>query len=375
MTNRYIKKVPYYFVKEGSLLNHELYGKGEVVASYPQEGYVDLRFADGHIESGYDIKDQVMPEVFDVEAFKCPVTGAEILAERCACLNDGIKACSYYHADLEKQESSCMYEDMMKHEACEKAERQKALKDAEDKAISDMKALYDEIGENLKKASFEDVLGNVKANNINKAVKHKVTGSHGEIEKQVSDNAVLVNWKNQEGCLCQTVVTNTEIEPDADAKIMQKICDLREKFKKKFIKPINDFFKSKKAAVEETLYKVDAEKVLKALAFKSPEAKAMFLKALQAQLNSVGVEVEPSSITLNDKGEATSFTVIKANNKELFLEELPIKQANEKIKDLGYEGDVLKVYASLKGQSEILNNEKTPIDTMFVDEEELKSLF
>ena len=131
----------------------------------------------------------------------------------------------------------------------------------------------------------------------------------------------------------------------------------------------------KKASVEETLYKVDAEKVLKALASKTPEAKAVFLKALQAQLNSVDVEVEPSSITLNDKGEATSFTVIKANNKELFLEELPIKQANERIKDLGYEGDVLKVYASLKGQSEILNNEKTPIDTMFVDEEELKSLF
>lgn len=374
MTNRYIKKVPYYFVKEGSIIDHELYGKGEVIASYPKDGFVALRFADGHVEHNYDIKDKVMPQVFDVEAFKCPILDTEMLAERCACVQGGLKPCSFYHADLSKKESSCLYASTISQEAEDKAKKQENIKKAEKESIEELKALYDKIGEALKEASFEDVLGNIRVANTDLAVKHKVTGAHGEIEKQVSDNAVVVNWKNQE-CPCKTVVTNTEIEPDSDAKLMEKICQLREKFKKKYVKPITDFFKTKKASKEETLYKVDANKVLKALALKTDAERERFLRDLKAQLNSKGVEVDYNSIALDDSGNAVRFNLVKANNTDIVLEPLPVKEAQAKIEELGYTGDVLKVYASLAGQVHGYKDGYKQVTFNFLDEEELKSLF
>lgn len=377
MTNRYIKKVPYYFVKEGSIIDHELYGKGEVIASYPKDGFVALRFADGHVEHNYDIKDKVMPEVFDVEAFKCPILDTEMLAERCACVQGGLKPCSFYHADLSKKESSCLYASMMNHEKESKLKKQAELKKEEQESIEELKALYDKIGEALKEASFEDVLGNIRVANTDLAVKHKVTGAHGEIEKQVSDNAVLVNWKNCEEAEnpCKTVVTNTEIELDADAKLMEKIWQLREKFKKKYVKPITDFFKTKKASKEETLYKVDANKVLKALALKTDAERERFLRDLKAQLNSKGVEVDYNSIALDDNGNAVRFNLVKANNTDIVLEPLPVKEAQAKIEELGYTGDVLKVYASLAGQVHGYKDGYKQVTPDFLDEEELKSLF
>jgi hypothetical protein len=237
--------------------------------------------------------------------------------------------------------------------------------------------LYDKIGEALKEASFEDVLGNIRVANTDLAVKHKVTGAHGEIEKQVSDNAVLVNWKNCEEAEnpCKTVVTNTEIEPDADVKLMEKIWQLREKFKKKYVKPITDFFKTKKASKEETLYKVDANKVLKALALKTDAERERFLKDLKAQLNSKGVEVDYNSIALDDNGNAVRFNLVKANNTDIVLEPLPVKEAQAKIEELGYTGDVLKVYASLAGQVHGYKDGYKQVTPDFLDEEELKSLF
>ena len=87
----------------------------------------------------------------------------------------------------------------------------------------------------------------VSAEDLQRSVIHKVTGKKGKIEKQVADNAVLVNWRNQEEYPCKTVVTNTEIAPDHDCKLIDKINKLREKFKK-FVKPINEFFSKKKAS-------------------------------------------------------------------------------------------------------------------------------
>ena len=349
MSNRIIKKIPMYFIKEGSKIEHELYGKGVVIASYPKSGFVDLQFPDGHIETGYDVRDKIIPQIYKVEAFKCPATDAEILAERCACLQDGIKPCPYYKADMEKQASICTYEFEMKRIASVDVINKETENDSEAKenAIKQIKELCDKA---LKAAKFEDVLGSMKevsAEDLQRSVIHKVTGKKGKIEKQVADNAVLVNWKNQEECPCKTVVTNTEIAPDHDCKLIDKINKLREKFKK-FVKPINEFFNKKKAAVNNTI-KVDAEEFLKKASMMTVEQKDRYVKILKAQLNSKGVDIDTNSVVLSDNGEAITYNVVKANN-DIFLEELPIKEAQEAVKSLGYEGDVLTIYASLKAQ-------------------------
>ena len=376
MSNRFIKKIPMYFIKEGSKVEHELYGKGVVVASYPKSGFVDLQFPDGHIESGYDIKDKIVPQVYKVEAFKCPIIEGEILAERCACAKDGIHSCDYFKADMEKKESACIYEDEMKRIAEEQQQpnAEEIAEKAKKEAVEQMKSMLDDV---LKASTFEDVLGSMKevsAEDLRRSVVHKVTGKKGKIEKQVADNAVVVNWKNQEEgeCPCKTVVTNTEIAPDHDCKLIDKINKLREKFKK-FVKPINEFFSKKKASVDTV--KVNAEEFLKKASMMTVEQKDRYVKILKAQLNSKGVDVDTNSIVLSDDGEAISYNVVKASD-SILLEELPLKEAQAAIKDLGYEGDVLKVYASLKGQANPHTEGYLELQAYNIEgDSELKSLF
>lgn len=348
MSNRLIKKIAMYFVEEGTEIDHELYGKGKVVTSDAVLGYADLQFPDGHIESGCDIKAQVQPKIFEVEAFKCPITDTEVLAERCACIKDGIHACDYYKADMEKQVSACIYEDEMKRIASADIINKETENDskAKEDAIKEIKELCNKA---LKTAKFEDVLGSMKevsAEDLQRSVIHKVTGKKGKIEKQVADNAFLVNWKNQEECPVTTVSTNTEIAPDSDCKLIDKINKLREKFKK-FVKPINEFFSKKKASVD--TIKVNAEEFLKKASTMTVDQKEKYVKILKAQLNSKGIDVDTNSVVLSDNGEAIVYNVVYSNN-EIFSEEIPLNAARDIIKSLGYEGDVLKVYASLKAQ-------------------------
>ena len=249
MSNRYVKKFLIFDVKAGTEINHELYGVGKVVASYPVEGVADVQFSDGHIEYGFDIKSQVKPEVIETEMFTCPITGDEVLAERCACIKDGINACDYFKVDLKKKESSCIYESEIQRIASEKKEeaikKEAASKKVKD-AVKEMKNLLDKL---LKEAKFEDVLGpapeGITAKNKYLYVQHRVTGAKGKVEKAVSDNAVVVNWKNQDPC--STVVTGDELVPDNEAKLWCKIKETQEKLKKKFVKPVSEFFKKKKA--------------------------------------------------------------------------------------------------------------------------------
>lgn len=372
MSNRFMKKIAMYFIDEGTEIEHNLYGKGKVVAAYPKSGCVDLQFADGHIETGYDIKSQVKPKIFEIEAFKCPLTNVEILAERCACIKGGIHACDYFKIDMEKQASECTYESEMKRTASKEQviNNETSLDlEAKKKAVKEQQEL---IGKMLEAATFEDVLGSMKditAEEVNKSVVHKVTGKKGKIEKQVADNAVLVNWKNQD---CKTVVTNTEIAPDSDCKLKDKINKLREKFKK-YIKPINEFFSKKKASVE--TIKVNADEFLKKASTMTIEQKDRYVKILKAQLNSKGIDVDTNSIVLSDNGEAIVYNVVYANN-DIFSEEIPVNAAKDIIKDLGYEGDVLKVYASLKAQVSPHTEGYLSIQAHDVEgDQDLKSLF
>lgn len=376
MSNRFIKEIPMYFIKEGSKIEHELYGKGVVIASYPKSGFVDLQFPDGHIENGYDVKDKIVPQIYKVEAFKCPIMETEILAERCACAKDGIHSCDYFKTDIEKKASTCVYEDEMKRIASVDNINKETQNDeeAKEKAIKEIKELCDKA---LKAAKFEDVLGSMKdvtAEEVNRSVVHKVTGKKGKIEKQVADNAVVVNWKTQEEgqCPCKTVVTNTEITPDNDCRLIDKINKLREKFKK-FVKPVNEFFSKKKASVD--TIKVNAEEFLKKASTMTIEQKDRYVKILKAQLNSKGVDVDTNSIVLSEDGEAVSYNVVRASD-SISLEELPIKEAQDAIKSLGYEGDVLKVYASLKAQVNPHTEGYLDLQAYNIEgDSELKSLF
>lgn len=356
MSNRYIKKVALFNVKPGTEITHELYGVGQVITAYPLDGIADVKFKDGHIEYGFDIKSQVKPtDVLDIEAFKCPITGEDVLAERCACIKDGIHACDYFKTDLEKKESSCVYESEMQRIALEEKEAiKREAKVSKDKldAVNQIKKLLNKL---LKEAKFEDVLGpapeGITADNTYLYVQHKVTGAKGKVEKSVSDNAVVVNWKNQEEgqCPCQTVVTGDELAPDNEAKIWCKIKEIQEKLKKKFVKPISDFFK-KKASVESDLIKIDADKILSKLTAMSDVKKQSYLQAIKAQLNSIGVDVEDKSVVLNNNGIAESFSLIKANSNAIYPEYLNNTSKKSIAQQLGYDGDVLKIYASLKGQ-------------------------
>ena len=347
MSNRLMKKIAMYFVEAGTEIDHELYGKGKVVSSDAVLGCADLQFSDGHIESGCDITAQVQPKIFEVEAFKCPITDTEVLAERCACIKDGIHACDYYKADMEKQASECTYESEMKRVAAVNINKETQNdEEAKENAIKQIKELCDKA---LKAAKFEDVLGSMKevsAEDLQRSVIHKVTGKKGKIEKQVADNAVLVNWKNQEECPCKTVVTNTEIAPDNDCRLMKKIKDLREKFKK-FVKPINEFFSKKKASANTV--KIDAESFLNKASTMTIDQKERYVKILKAQLNSKGIDIDTNSVVLADNGEAIVYNVVYSNN-DILAEEIPLNAARDIVKGLGYEGDVLKVYASLKAQ-------------------------
>lgn len=378
MSNRYIKKVAVYDVKAGTEINHDLYGKGQIISVFPYEGIADIQFADGHVEYGFDITAQVKPtSVLDIEAFKCPITNTDVLAERCACIKDGIHACDYFKVDLEKKESSCIYESEMQRIASEEKEvikrEAKVSKDKLD-AVNQIKKLLNKL---LKEAKFEDVLGpapeGITAENEALYVQHKVTGTKGVISNIVASNAVEVTWKNQEEveCPCKTVVTKEEIEKDSDASIWCKIKEVQEKLKKKFVKPINEFFK-KKASVEDTLIKVDAEKVLKKMAQLSEERKLVYLSEIKAQLNKIGFDVEPSSIVLDENGIAKSYDVMKLASNEIFPEYEKDLNSIKISAKLGYDGDVVKIYASIKGQLsenfkdiESINNNTNNIDSLF----------
>jgi len=379
MSNRYIKKVAVYDVKAGTEINHELYGKGQVISVYPYDGIADIQFADGHVEYGFDITAQVQPtSVLDIEAFKCPITDTDILAERCACIKDGIHACDYFKVNLEKKESSCIYESEMQRIASEEKEAiKREAKFSKDKldAVNQIKKLLNKL---LKEAKFEDVLGpapeGITAENKALYVQHKVTGTKGVISNIVASNAFEVTWKNQEEAECpckKTVVTKEEIEKDSDASIWCKIKEVQEKLKKKFVKPINEFFK-KKASVEDTLIKVDAEKVLKKMAQLSEERKLVYLSEIKAQLNKIGFDVEPSSIVLDENGIAKSYDVMKLASNDIFPEYEKDLDSIKISAKLGYDGDVVKIYASIKGQLsenfkdvESVNNNIDNIDNLF----------
>ena len=384
MSNRYIKKVALYNVKEGTNITHELYGIGQVIASYPIEGVADIQFKDGHIEYGFDIKAQVSPEVIEIEAFKCPITGEDVLAERCACIKDGIHACDYFQTDLEKKESSCIYESEIqriaseeKAEAIKKEAASKKVKDA----VKEMKNLLNKL---LKESKFEDVLGptpeGITAKNEHLYVQHRVTGAKGKVEKAVSDNAVVVNWKNQEEgqCPCQTVVTGDELVPDNEAKLWCKIKETQEKLKKKFVKPVSEFFKKKKASVESDLIKIDADKILSKMSVMSDVKKQSYLQALKAQLNSIGIDVEDKSVTLDSNGNAESFNIIKANSDEICPEYISDISRKKVAQKLGYDGDILKIYASLKAYLSTQYSEdcfENFIETDLSKDDALKTLF
>ena len=384
MSNRYIKKVALYNVKEGTNITHELYGTGQVIAAYPIEGVADIQFKDGHIEYGFDIKAQVSPEVIEIEAFKCPITGEDVLAERCACIKDGIHACDYFKADLEKKESSCIYESEMQRIASEKKEevikKEAASKKVKD-AVKEMKNLLDKL---LKEAKFEDVLGpapeGITAKNEHLYVQHRITGAKGKVEKAVSDNAVVVNWKNQEEgqCPCQTVVTGDELVPDNEAKLWCKIKETQEKLKKKFVKPVSEFFKKKKASVDSDLIKIDADKILSKMSVMSDVKKQGYLQALKAQLNSIGIDVEDKSVTLDSNGNAESFNIIKANSDEICPEYISDISRKKVAQKLGYDGDILKIYASLKAYLSTQYSEdcfENFIETDLSKDDALKTLF
>lgn len=384
MSNRYVKKFLIFNVKAGTEINHELYGVGKVVASYPVEGVADVQFSDGHIEYGFDIKSQVKPEVIETEMFTCPITGDEVLAERCACIKDGIHACDYFKTDLEKKESSCIYESEMQRIASEKKEeaikKEAASKKVKD-AVKEMKNLLDKL---LKEAKFEDVLGpapeGITAKNEHLYVQHRITGAKGKVEKAVSDNAVVVNWKNQEEgqCPCQTVVTGDELVPDNEAKLWCKIKETQEKLKKKFVKPVSEFFKKKKASVESDLIKIDADKILSKMSVMSDVKKQGYLQALKAQLNSLGIDVEDKSVVIDSNGEIKSYNVIKASNDNLYPEYIINVDSKKVAQKLGYDGDILKIYASLKSQLSTQyseDNVKDFIETDLSKDDTLKTLF
>lgn len=378
MSNRYIKKVALYNVKEGTNITHELYGIGQVIASYPIEGVADVQFKDGHIEYGFDITAQIKPtDVLDIEAFKCPITGEDVLAERCACIKDGIHACDYFKTDLEKKESSCIYESEMQRIASENKNKiieAKKVSKAKQDAVDGLRNL---ITKYLKEAKFEDVLGpapeGITAKNEYLYVQHKVTGAKGKVEKAVSDNAVVVNWKNQE-----TVVTGDELVPDNEAKLWCKIKETQEKLKKKFVKPVSEFFKKKKASVDSDLIKIDADKILSKLSVMSDVKKQSYLQALKAQLNSIGIDVEDKSVTLDSNGNADSFNIIKANSDEICPEYISDISRKKVAKKLGYDGDILKIYASLKAYLSTQYSEdrfENFIETDLSKDDNLKTLF
>jgi len=385
MSNKYTKEIPIFNIKNGTEFVHDLYGIGQVIASYPMEGIVDLKFNDGHIEYGFDIKAQTKPtEILKIEAFKCPITGEDVLAERCACIKDGIYACDYFKTDLEKKESSCIYESEMQRIASEEQEKikkeAKVSKEKQD-AVNEIKKLLNKL---LKEAKFEDVLGpapeGITAKNEHLYVQHRVTGAKGKVTSPISNNAVVVNWKTQEEaeCPCSTVVTGDELVPDNEAKLWCKIKETQEKLKKKFVKPVSEFFKKKKASVDSDLIKIDADKILSKLSAMSDVKKQSYLQALKAQLNDIGIDIEDNSIILGADGSAESFTVIDANSKELYPEYVANVSRKKVAHKLGYDGDVLKIYASLKGQLSTKCSEdsfKDFIETDLSKDENLKTLF
>lgn len=385
MSNKYIKEVPVFNIKSGTEFMHDLYGIGKVIASYPIEGIVDLQFNDGHIEYGFDIKAQTKPtEILKIEAFKCPITNEDVLAERCACIKDGIHACDYFKTDLEKKESSCIYESEMKRIASEEQENiKKEAKVSQEKqdAVNEIKKLLNKL---LKEAKFEDVLGpvpeGITAKNQHLYVQHRITGAKGKVSKPVSDNAVVVNWKTQEEteCPCSTVSTGDELVPDNEAKLWCKIKETQEKLKKKFVKPISDFFKKKKASVESDLIKIDADKILSKMSVMSDIKKRSYLQAIKAQLNSIGIDIEDNSIILNDNGIADSFTVINANSNDIYPEYITNVSRKKVAHKLGYDGDILKIYASLKSQLSTQYSEDgfdNFIETDLSKDDTLKTLF
>ena len=212
-------------------------------------------------------------------------------------------------------------------------------------------------------------------------VKHRVTGAKGKVSKPVSDNAVVVNWKTQEGaseCPCSTVATGDELVPDNEAKLWCKIKETQEKLKKKFVKPVSDFFKKKKASVESNLIKIDADKILSKMSVMSDIKKRSYLQAIKAQLNSIGLDIEDNSIILNDNGVADSFTVISVNSNDIYPEYITNVSRKKVAQKLGYNGDVLKIYASLKGQLSTQYSEdgfENFIETDLSKDDTLKTLF
>ena len=382
MSNKYIKKIAVYNVKTGTEIQHELYGTGKIVSVYPYDGMADVQFSDGHIEYGFDITAHVEPtDTLDIEAFKCPITGEDVLAERCACIKDGIYACDYFKTDLEKKESSCIYESEMQRIASENKE--KVIKEAKvskekQNAVNEIKKLLNEL---LKEAKFEDVLGpapeGITAKNEYLYVQHRVTGAKGKVTGPISDNAVVVNWKTQEEaeCPCSTVVTGDELVPDNEAKLWCKIKETQEKLKKKFVKPVSDFFKKKKASVESNLIKIDAEKILEKMSKLPQERKAMYLSELKAQINSLGFDVDPNSIVLDQNGVAKFYDIVKLASNELFPD---YELAEDSIKisaKLGYDGDVMKIYASVKGQLTENFKEIEEAPNVTIATEDLNNLF
>ena len=148
--------------------------------------------------------------------------------------------------------------------------------------------------------------------------------------------------------------------------------------KKKFVKPVSEFFKKKKASVESDLIKIDADKILSKMSVMSDVKKQGYLQALKAQLNSLGIDVEDKSVVIDSNGEIKSYNVIKASNDNLYPEYIINVDSKKVAQKLGYDGDILKIYASLKSQLSTQyseDNVKDFIETDLSKDDTLKTLF
>ena len=78
--------------------------------------------------------------------------------------------------------------------------------------------------------------------------------------------------------------------------------------------------------------------------------KQSYLHALKAQFNSIGIDLEDKSIIMDAQGNLKAFNVIKANTNDIYPEYITDIDRKEVAHKLGYDGDILKIYAFLKGQ-------------------------
>ena len=106
--------------------------------------------------------------------------------------------------------------------------------------------------------------------------------------------------------------------------------------------------------------------------------KQSYLQAIKAQLNSIGIDIEDKSVVLDSNGNAGSFNIIKANSTEICPEYISDISRKKVAQKLGYDGDILKIYASLKAYLSTQYSEDNFdnfIETDLSKDDNLKTLF